>query len=279
MGVYPVDGGKLAVGCRTHPPFVRPEQLPDGKVVTKFEDPLTFCAIREVYPGSFSHAGAQEAVVFFDQCKDDSGDWDMAQPGSAVLVARNGSRWTPIGYQSAVNLNGCLLHHRTDGRDLLLCQDNWGTSGDVAFRWFFSLDFGAPEGQRQRRLGTVFFDDHDYPCGPNGQESFVEYGVVSVAVKGFFKKDIQKDGKEDLVVLLERASVPFAASLRPRITRFCVPGKDSVPANEYLPRPTLFTLEFLGDGSNFSPSPATQKLLDAWKAEVPDGVFDIIEKR
>ena len=229
--------GKLDVGCPSHPPFDRPEQKPDGKLSRFTGDPLRFCSIDAIHRGSFTRAGAKQAVLSFAQCKanpphDDV--WDAAYPGSALLVEDIGGRWTPTAYEPGVNARFCLVDRRADGRDVLLCRSGLeaGAAGGVTY--FFLLDF-ARAARRSGTFAKVFDDLRD-----------------TVKVTDFRLADLNADGTGDLVVDVERARAAPSAGLA------------------VLPPPTKTELAFVSRGDGFVPTDATRRVLEGWLTEVGD---------
>jgi hypothetical protein len=267
--------GRVLVGCRSHPPFDRPEQKPDGALVTGL-DPLTVCTIDEVYRGSFTRPGAKQAVIAFGQCKEDEATWDMGNPGSAVVVEESAERWKVVAYEPDVNAIGCLTDHRADGRDILVCQTNFAALSSGGMKWFFSLDFAREPKKRNRQLAKMFFDDFTINCKAGiFPPEFLGYGVTSVRIMSFDLADANKDGKQDLVVKVQRAYLPASKTLETMIQSLCKRGADLLTAGAYLPSPTEHTLELVSDGNTFVPTPATQQKLNAWKAAAPESWYNM----
>lgn len=267
--------GRVLVGCRSHPPFDRPEQKPDGALVPGL-DPLTVCTIDAVYRGSFTRPGAKQAVIAFGQCKEDEASWDMGNPGSAVVVEESAERWKVVAYEPEVNAEACLTYRRPDGRDTLVCQTNFAALSSGGLKWFYSLDFAKEPKKRNRQLAKMFFDDFIINCKASiFPPEFLEYGVTSVRITSFDLADANKDGKQDLVVKLQRAYVPASKGLETKIQALCKRGSELLTPAAYLPAATEETLELLSDGETFVPAPATQKKLNAWKAVAPESWYNM----
>ena len=134
---------RLEIGCRSHPPWNRPEQRPDGKLPRFTDDPLRFCSLDKIYKGSFSRPGAKQAALSFGQCKENDPDatWDMGFPGNMVLVEEVEGHWKAIRYALGINTEACLSSRRTDGRDVLLCRSSFGAGPAGEVDYFFAVDF------------------------------------------------------------------------------------------------------------------------------------------
>jgi hypothetical protein len=178
------DKFKLFVGCRGHPPFDVPARFPDG-TLPRFTDPDTmrFCVISTIQHGSFTRAGAEQAVVAFFGCKDnDSELWDAAFPGSAVLVEKIDGHWREVDDTADVNADGCQKSHRADGRDVLLCRSMVGAGNLGTVDFFFLLDFARP-GHHAGTLATLYSDS-----------------AASSEVGKVVLQDVNGDGTPDLLV-------------------------------------------------------------------------------
>ncbi len=267
------------VGCRSHPPFKLPGQKPDGRVTEHSPNPAGFCAIGPIYRGSFTRPGASEAVLTFRPCVDESADWNMSIPGSAVLAEEIGGRWVATGYLADTNIGNCLKSHRATGRDLLLCRSDFGTFTGGMIEYFFLLDFapaGAQAGTFSRLYGSTVACSwiNASTSGPDadGAMSYVTgAGLVDMRVKDVSLADVDHDGTDDLVVHVLRSRLPPSAALRLRVREWCKAHDDAAPT-ALLPPAKAVTLEFLSRAETVVPAPATRKLLDAWDA---DGFNDL----
>jgi hypothetical protein len=284
-------GREVDVGCRSHPPFTRPEQKPDGKILLHTGDPLEFCTIDVVYRGSFTRPGAREAVVSFAPCKDGDGAWDMANPGSAVLVeeAPGGGRWRAIDYQADVNIapdrgalpasapelrfaSGCDEVRRADNRDALVCASNFGAFGLGSMTYIFFVDFArTPHARTVARM----LEDAD-PCGPSGIASPEKDGLVTFQLGTRTLGDTNGDKTPDVSVEITRARAVPSSALAAKVKAECAKNANSDIAR-LAPPGKKTTLQFLSDADGWGPSPASKATLAAWIAERPDG-FGGIEK-
>lgn len=259
------------VGCRTHPPFVRAEQLPDGRAQTVFADPLFFCSLDQVYRGSFSRPGAEQALLAFGQCKDRDEFWDAAFPGSAVLVEKIKGRWTVVETDSARNLDRCKTLRNADGHDTLVCVDSFGAFSSGGLRWVFSYDFTRGPNDLATTHTKLFFDDFSMACGDNyfGGE-WLEYGVTDARIGDLELVDTDGDGLLDVRFVVTRARVAPSPSLESRLRARCEATKDKrLDPPAYLPKPTKTTIELRGTGKTFVPTPKSERALQKWQNEAP----------
>lgn len=271
---------KTTIGCVSHPPFVTAAQMPDGKL-DEFQgpDPLTFCSIDKLYPGSFTKKGARQVLVAFSQCKDNDPDatWDMGFPGSGVLVEKvDGAHWRSVGYVPDVNLPRCKPSHRSaDDRDVLFCESSF-SAGAGTMSYFTEVDLTrTPHATTLARI----FDDEVNCMMMEGDGSFhLEGGFTIAEVSDFSVTDLNGDGTGDLVIAAKRAHLPPSASLDAKIKSMCKrPGATNMPGSP-LPKSALKSarLEIVSSGASFAPTPATKKLLDDWQAEANTGVALLI---
>jgi hypothetical protein len=202
--------------------------------------------------------------VSFEQCAEPDVVWDAGNPGSAVLVEERGGRWRAVETEGAANLQLCLQNRRADGRDVLLCRSNLGAppAGNVIY--FFLLDFARspPSGSLAKVFG-------DMPLCGAGPELFSS-GLTSLEVADMQLADLNRDGTKDLVVKVARSHLPPSAALDAKVRASCQGDPGMADFKRLLPPPQVATLAFLSHGDSFAPSAATEKLIEAWKAESPD---------
>jgi hypothetical protein len=257
------------VGCRSHPPFVRPEQQPDGKIVRHEGDPLMFCSIARVYHGSFTKPGAKQAVLAFDQCKEsEDAEWDAGFPGSAVLVEQRGARWKAVAYEPDVNMGLCLRDRRADGRDVLLCRSNFGAPPTGQVSYVFLLDFAWPatqKGQRAVSLVELFSDNMSCGFAADGLPS----GITSLEIAGMALADLNHDGTPDLAVQVRRAHRAPSPKLEAALHALCNRPRPGDPS-ALVPRAKPDILSLVSRGETFVPTAATRKTIERWTAESPD---------
>lgn len=257
------------VGCRSHPPFVRPDQKPDGKFVEHQGDPLLFCAIDKIFHGSFTKAGAKQAVVSFTQCKESAeAMWDAGFPGSAVLTEEIDGRWRAIGYEPDVNVGGCRQVHRRDGRDVLVCQGGLAAPPSGVVTFFFAVDFAhaGPKGNHATSFAKVFGDMPSCGLADTGLPD----GLIYLKIIRAKFADTNHDGTDDLAVTVERAQRPASPALDAKLRAACKGAPGMLDARALLPPPRRSTLQFTSDGERFVPTAATRKLLDKWAKEGPE---------
>lgn len=256
------------VGCRSPAPFVRPEQKPDGKFIRHQGDPSEFCAIERVYKGSFTRAGARQAVVSFGACVKPGEMYTAVLPGSAVLVEEVSGRWVEVDVQSDTNADKCLQARRADGREVLLCRSRVGALVTGEIDYFFMLDF-VRKSKGKGAAGTLAVLFGDLPaCGQDPQRKLGLTMFDGVEMK---VSDLNHDGTDDLVVKVKRSHAPDSPALTAGIRKQCERAEsgtvDRVPL---LKQGAIATLEFLSEGDKFTPSTATRRLLDTWSRQYPE---------
>lgn len=256
--------GQMVYGCRSQPPFDRDVELPDGTIVEK-PDVYDVCSLHSIVRGSFTKPGADQAILGFDLCKTDTGEfWNGAQPGFAMLVERvtdaKGSHYRYLDHESDINVFECSTVPRKDGTLSLVCEDNFGAYGDGAARWLFALDFSAPPAARFARVVRLYMNSSTVRCGMENAAS--EYGLTDVTFGKRTIEDLNGDGEPDLSVEVSRAHVPAGKALDARIAAGCKNPEFEI--SKLLPRPTRTTLRFLRAGTMLSPDDPTAKKLKTW---------------
>ncbi len=266
LGWYRFPDGDVRFGCRSQPPFDHPKEQPDGQVV-EVPDIYDLCTISAVHRGAFSKPGVEQAIVAFDLCKTDEGEFlNGSQPGSAMLVESVDAKWRYVAEEMDLNAIDCDPVAQPSGQALLVCTDNFGAFGDGAVRWLFTLDFSKPSGSRLRSFGSVYFNGFSIRCGPGEASPFLEYGVTDATFGKRTVTDFDGDGALDLELAVERAHVEPSRALDRRIEQACV-GAPELDSRRLLPKPTKHTLRWKGGAGAFAPTAETQKLFDAWRKQ------------
>lgn len=246
---------------------------PNGILDTTEVAPERLCAIEKVIHGSFTRAGANEALVGFSFClPPDKPIMPYGQYGSAVVVEAAGSRWRRVVTEYNLDLRSdesgsCVPHRRADGRTMLLCHTLW----PPAMKVLFSVDFQRAV-PRKTMLGWLYAYNPDVTCPDASQPDLplphdFTWARTSLAFRSFELADINADGKPDLVVRVRRASVPSSRSFEATLRRRCARGIKTVSTSSLLPRPIDVQLEFLNHDDTFAPSPSTRKRMETWNAE------------
>lgn len=257
---------RTGVGCRVHPPFDVPSRFPDGTFPQHTDEPISFCELVDVRPGSYRRAGAKEALLTFEQCKyNDSDVWDAAFPGSAVLVEEIRGRWKSVAYAPDVNLGFCEPIRWTDGHESLVCWSGFAAPPMAAMWYLFVLDFTRPE-PHSGTFMRIFYNM--FSCGWAGTGPSTEAFVTLDNFKRSFR-DLNRDGVKDVVLELDRSYAPPSPQFDARVASRCSADPNTT-AKDVMPRPRRHRLEFVSDDTRFVPTPATKRLLDQWDAETPD---------
>ena len=262
------------VGCRSTPPFEKPDELPDGTVRT-VDDPYKICILSDYYRGSFSGVGKDEAILALDACNEDRAN-DIT-PGNILLTEKVGGVWRITGLVPDTNAHDCKLANRPD-RTMLVCEAGMGAFSDGALDWRYSLDFAEPQGRRIK-VFTKLYRSPPTSCMVGG-EILGERGIVLVHTTDEKWVDIDKDGDLDITFTLQRAAVPPSAALAKKVEAQCAKNKDAAPfVNlEKLAGPhKRFSIQIKAEATSFVPTPESQKLLDAWGAEAPEFWWNIVK--
>jgi hypothetical protein len=232
---------------------------------------MTFCSFAVARRGSFTRAGATQAVLSFDNCQDADSDaaWNGSMSGSAVVVEEVGGRFRVVTWEAGVDIGRCKSIRRPDGRDVLVCRSRYDAGNIGTMHYFFLLDFT----RTQKRAGTFawLYDETDsFVCQAHAiGGALAPTGLVGLHVANVTFDDLNHDGVADVVVDVARARAAPSPALETRLHALC---KNKGKAELALPAATHTRLEMLSNGDGFAPAPASQKLLDAWEAESPDVV-------
>jgi hypothetical protein len=263
--------GNVVVGCLSHPPFERPEQRPDGTLPPYAGDPMKLCSLNAIYRGSFTRAGAKQALLSFGICYDDGDRFLTNGPDSesVVLVEEVGGRWAPIGYEKGLHAYSCYRSRRADGHDVLLCKSTVAAAGRGDVTYLFELDFARP-GKHAGAFAWMFSDLFDCDSFERTGRRLPN-GLVALRVTRFAADDLDGDGRGDLAVSVDRARAAPGPALDAKVHAACA-RNPKVDGTSFVPAFQKTKLEFLNRGDAVVPSPASKKELDAWEAEAPEGM-------
>lgn len=252
------------VGCRKPPPLDAPGHGPDGKFDEHTGDLTTFCTFHPKYRGSFTQPGAKEMVVVFDNCQDlDSDGWNGSMPGSAVVVD---DKLHVVESAIGVNADQCKQIKRKDGREVLVCQSGYAAPMIGTLDYFFLLDFA--KGKTSGTFASLYSDADLFMCDAHqGMDPFVPDGLTAIKIANVTTKDVNGDGIADVLLDVDRAHVAPSKALDAKMHAICTQGKSP---EKVLPPPTRARIELLSQGDKYAPSPPSQKLLDAWRADSPN---------
>jgi hypothetical protein len=265
------SAGNVVVGCLSHPPFKRPEQRPDGLLPHYDGDPMKLCSLNAVYRGSFTRAGAKQALLSFGICYDDGDHFVTNGPESesAVLVEEVNGRWQPIGYEKGVHAFSCYPSRREGGRDVLLCKGAAAMAGKGDLTYLFALDFARPR-SHAGTFAWLFSDLFDCDSFSRTGRKLPK-GLVSLRVGRVTADDLDGDGRADLVVNVERARAAPSAALDAKVRTTCA-RDPKVDGTLFVPAYEKIKLEFLSRGDTVVPSPASKQAIESWEAEAPEGM-------
>jgi hypothetical protein len=261
------------VGCRSTPPFDGPEERPDGSI-REASDASEVCFLDDFYQGSFSGPGRDEAILALDPCGADRTN-DIT-PGNVVLAERADDGWRVVAVQPDTNVHGCSVSKRPD-RTLLVCTSSMGAYGDGSLLWRFTLDFAEPTGKRVDVFAKLY-QTASSSC-MTGNANLEELGVTTLKVTNERFADQDGDGDEDLSFTVERAHTPGSPALGKRAEAQCKGTPDGTMLDlQRLAGPTRrFSLEFKGERKTMVPTPATKKLLEAWRTEASEFWWNVVK--
>ncbi len=260
--------GKPMVGCRSTPPFDGPAEAPDGSLL-EAKDFSEVCFLEDIYRGSFSGPGKDQAILGLAACGDERAN-DIT-PGNVVLAENGPDGWRVVAVDRSVNVRGCKQSKRAD-RTLLVCSDGFGAYGDGSLSFRFTLDFSKPEGSRFHVFSKIYESAASSCMLGNG--ILEERGATFVDTKEERFEDLDGDGDEDLLLTVERGHVGPSAALVKRADAWCAKQPAGEPGilrpNVLAGKPKRFALRFSGEAETLVPAPATAKLLDAWGGDAPE---------
>jgi hypothetical protein len=261
--------GTVVVGCPSHPPYdpASASASADAGLSVYTDDPLLFCSLDAVYEGSFTRAGARQAVLAFGACKESpEAMWDAGFPGSAQLVEQTASGWTQVTYEPDVNARFCITRRRADGRDVLVCRSGLGAGSAGSLTYLFLLDF-ARRGRRAGTFAQMFGQELVCPAlmdatsgAPLLPDGLVRVSPVSLQAA---------PGADGFVVDVDRARVPPSPDLDARAAKACRASL-STTTDAFLPPAVHTRLQYSLRGDGVAPTDATRRTLAAWRAEIGD---------
>jgi len=187
-------------------------------------------------------------------------------PGSAVVVEEVAGRWRAVTSETNLNVGGCRAMRRLDGHDVLVCQSAHDAGNIGSLTYFFLLDF-ARAAPRATTFAWLYDEADLYDCSSHGpSDPLLPDGLAGLRVAKVSFVDVNADKATDLVIDVERAYAGPSAALEGRAKAIC---QKNGAMKTVLPAPTSTRLEIVDVKGRFVPAPATQKLLDAWRAQSP----------
>jgi hypothetical protein len=261
----------VAVGCRSEPPFTRPDEQPRGIVTEYTGDFKGFCEIDAVYKGSFTQAGAEQFAVSFAQCIDQASDadsWDSAKHGSLALLEKNAAGFKVLKVQPRVNASVCTVGRKgTDGRDLqyLVCQS--GLWAQTVVDYVYAVDF--TRSLPYARSLAVLFSNPSLDCMTLDTKDTKSNALTNLEVVKVNTKETDANGATKVTVEVNRRYSPMTPSIATRLSALCKNNKgEHIAITPLLPPAEKTTLIFEGPG--IKPTPGTQKVMAQWGAESRD---------
>ena len=294
-----VPGGRITLGCRSWPgawagPDGRaPENVnPYSGGIAEWEDPqlesIPFLPIEAHYDGAFTRPSVQQKILYLENCRVMDG---MTITGCAVVVEKRAGKWIVDASQREADFLNCVTSRRSDGRDLLACHSSIGALREAIVRSLFYVDFTRPDGTDQRdavaptpeaarrtRIAALVHNGFGIPCSEvppaNSQdraEGFWSGGITHLDKAKLTSKDVNRDGRLDVVLEFDRYDVAVDANTSTRIKNLCQKiraedsaGRGFLAIEKLLSNPIRFQLHFVNDGSKLVPAAGTRRLLKRW---------------
>ena len=248
-------GGRVRVGCRGCPPFGEASPLPDGTIA---ESPAAFRELVAIHTGSFTRAGADQALLQLSGCH------SMDQGGSgSLLVEKAEASWyyRPLLLAPELSADQCLVFGATLGA-LLVCRERFASGGHTRDEIVVHRFAAGPPPKHTRESLITAKSLADAACG------YVGMDIVAAEVRTMSAKDVDADGLADL-----RLEVSYAMSKADErrdkkleaVCRGIRPGIDRTPTERFMPKATRATVDFLFDGQRLVPTPAAKE----WVEKLP----------
>ena len=243
--------GKRWIGCRACPPFQGATGAPDGNVV---DDPPDFWALERLYRGSFSRPKADEVAAVFEGCESHA-----QNSGGTLLAEMRGDGYRSALYASGVHPRACQPYRRPDGRDLLVCQSDYGNQGVVG-TVVAVFDFSLATAEEPDKGWASLVDVND----DSGAVCFgvdADRGVTQGSVVGLRLADVSGDAVPDLVVEVAHKKTRYTPALAQTLEKACNQPSGVGDVEKILGRPATDALVFVFDGKGFAPTPATASFM------------------
>lgn len=229
--------GRTRIGCACCAPFEECPPVPESDLTLM--DPLAIFPLRHWHAGSFSAPGHEQVAAVFEGCEPGA-----ANRGGTMLYQRAGQTLVPVAYHSGINPDACVVLSGVPGKDLLVCQATLGMASTY-YTDVRVIDFGSEPAS----VTEVAHLDDDYVCLMNAEP------YVMIRIERIQLADKNGDGRVDIVLHVTTQ----AGTLTQEQLDTCN-GYPSFPKG--LPAPVQQRLVYLKGNEQWSPTPATRKLLD-----------------
>jgi len=288
----------VTVGCRSWPPPWKgpdgraPENLSPNHFVPQWDDPTIesapFLPLEAQYDGAFTRPGATQKLLYFENCRAMDG---MTITGCAVVVEKRQGQWTAEAFHREAAMSNCITSQRSDGRDLLVCHSGMGAYLQAIVTSLFYVDFTQPDdtvhgevnvpnpgGARRTRIAALVHNGFDIPCedvpAPGSSDEhwgFWSGGIVHLSNGELTSRDVNRDGRADVIFEVDRHLAPASAEMSARIMTRCqqirasdANARGEIAFETLLSKPTRFQLQFLNDGRKLVPTAGTHRVLQRW---------------
>jgi hypothetical protein len=224
------------VACAECPPFTAVAQFQGSGGGT----------IGAIYRGSFSRAGADEALVTLDGCEAHGDNY-----GGMVLVGHDSTGWRFVSYFAGAH-NECKATER-DGRTLLLCSDVDYSQG-VETQTLSEEDYGvAAASQLLLRAVDVMGGLCTWPDSQDSGRA--RFRVAKLLDYGW--SDLNGDGIADVTARVQYSS----EALEPDVSSDSCRDELEVLRARLESSPTTAAMDFVATAGKYAPIGETRRLL------------------
>ncbi|MBW2458162.1 MAG: hypothetical protein JRI68_26900 [Deltaproteobacteria bacterium] len=247
-----------------------------------------FLPLEAQYDGAFTRPGAQQKLLYFENCRPMDG---MTITGCAAVVERRDGKWVVDAHHRQAQFSNCVTSRRSDGRDLLACHSGMGALFEAIVTSVFYVDFSQPDGTshgelglpnpggaRRTRIAALVHNGFDIRCkdvpppGSSDQDwEFWSGGIVHLSAEKLSSKDVNRDGRADVILEFDRYVAPYNHGMSSRVRTLCqkirakdAEGGGALPFQKLLSTPTRFQLQFVNDGHKLVPAAGTRRVLKSW---------------
>lgn len=168
-----------------------PEIVPGGGMFDSADPAEASFSLYGVIYGSFTRAGAQQAVADFSGCEPHANNF-----GGSVLLEKLAQGWKVRNYEAGFISSECLKDGVPGGRDLLICRGGYTGQGENDSS-VFVFDYALP---KDRRSQTLLSTTDTLATCLGGDQTMGSIESIEL-------RDLNHDGILDLTVMVKAAKV------------------------------------------------------------------------